>query len=344
MKTVKAWILEKFGEIKFGEFRISELSDEEVLVRVLSCAVCYRDLIDINGGFKNTILPTVPGHEICGVVEKTKGKTTISEGDIVVSRHGGFCGRCELCLSGHDNLCNNKDRFVHTVPGGYAEFVKAHFSAFEKVPKDLNLSPDELSMSFCAIGTAYRAIITQGQAKAGETVLITGASGGVGIHAIQIAKSAGCYTIAVTTSEDKAGKLKEYGADEVIISKDMRFNEQVSELTNGRGVDLVIENTGSIGLEGAIRSVKPGGAVIAIGNIKVDRYPLNPGMMITREIKLKGTMGISHNEMQRLFALLKEGKVKPVVHSRFSLKDVPQAHEHLKNRRTIGRTVISMSH
>lgn len=338
---MRAWVLEKFGEIKYKDFELSELSEGEVLVKVLACGVCYRDIIDIQGGFKYTALPTVPGHEICGVVEKVKGETPLSEGDIVISRHGTFCGRCDLCLSGHDNLCLRGDKFVHTTLGGYAEFVKAHFSAFEKVPSDIGLSPEELSIVFCAIGTAYRAIITQAQAKAGETILITGASGGVGIHCIQIAKSIGCRTIAVTTSEDKIEKIKELGADEVIFSKDMKFNEQVAQITQGRGVDIVIENTGSVGLEGAIRSLKLTGTLVLVGNIKVDRYSMNPGMIITREIKIKGTVGISHNELQKLFFLLKEKKVKPIIHSKIPLKEAPKSHEILKDRKTFGRVVLT---
>lgn len=341
-KIMRAWILERFGEIRFGDFELSELSEGEVLVRVLACGVCYRDIIDIQGGFRNTRLPTVPGHEICGVVERVKGRVSLSEGDLVVTRHGGFCGRCEFCLSGNDNLCFSSDRFVHTVPGGYAEFVRANFSAFEKVPAGIDLSPEELSLTFCAIGTAYRAVVTQAEAKAGDTVLVTGASGGVGVHAVQIAKSAGCNVIAVTSSKDKVKRLRELGADEVILSEDMRFNESVVQITGGRGVDIVIENTGSLGLEGAIRSLKPTGVLVAIGNIKVDRYPLNPGMIITREIKIKGTIGISHNELENLFSLMKAGRVKPIVSARFALEDVPKAHDMLKSKGVFGRTVISV--
>ncbi len=339
---MRAWILEKFGEIRFGDFDVSDLSDGEILVRVKACGVCYRDIIDIQGGFKYTALPTVPGHEICGVVEKVNGETPFSRGDIVISRHGAFCGRCELCLSGHDNICLRGDKFVHTIPGGYADLVKAHFSAFELVPKDISemLSPEQLSIVFCAVGTAYRAILTQAEAKAGDTVLITGASGGVGIHAIQISKSIGCFTIAVTTSDDKVEKIKKLGADEVILSKDMRFNEQVSKITDGRGVDIVIENTGSIALESALRSLRLTGTLVLVGNIRVDKYAMNPGMVITREIKIKGTVGISHNELQKLFNLLRERKVKPILHSSIKLEEAPKAHEILKDRRTFGRIAL----
>lgn len=346
---MKAWVLEKFGYdgISFRDFDLGELSDSEVLVKVLACGVCYRDIIDIEGGFKYTILPTVPGHEICGVVEdfKDDGEVPFSKGDLVISRHGPFCGRCELCLSGRDNLCQRAGRFVQTIPGGYAEYVKAHWSAFVKVPDSLakKFSPSHLSIVFCAVGTAFRAIFTQGNVKPGDFVLITGASGGVGIHAVQICKSVGAYVIAVTSSENKAKILEDFGANYVIVSKDMRFNEQVVAITNGRGVDVVIENTGSVGLEGAIRSLKLGGTLVLIGNIKVDRYSLNPGMVIVRELNLKGSVGINNNELQKLFAFIEQGKVKPVISDEFPLAKALESHRALKDKKSIGRFVIRVS-
>jgi D-arabinose 1-dehydrogenase-like Zn-dependent alcohol dehydrogenase len=347
MKT-KAWVLEKFGYegLSFKEFDIGELAEGEILVKVLSCGVCYRDIIDIQGGFKYTILPTVPGHEICGIVEKVKaGNNDIppfSEGDIVISRHGPFCGRCELCLSGKDNLCTRAGRFVQTMPGGYSEYVKAHWSAFVKVPENLikSLSYSQLSIIFCAVGTAYRAIAHQGEVKSGDLVLITGASGGVGLHAIQIAKESGAYVLAVTSSKSKVEKLKEFGADDVILSEDMRFNDEVMKRTGGRGVDVVIENTGSVGLEGAIRSLKLGGILVLIGNIKVDRYQLNPGMVIVRELKLKGSVGINQNELQNLFRLIEMGKVRPIISEEFPLEKAVDSHLKMKSKNTLGRFAL----
>ncbi len=167
---MKAWLLEKFGYdgISFKDVSKPNISrDGEVLVRVLACGICYRDIIDIEGGFKYTGLPTVPGHEICGVVEEVisyDAQVPFSKGDFVISRHGEYCGRCEFCLSGRDNLCLKGNKFVHSMWGGYAEYVRAHWSAFEKVPPSLveKLSPAELSIIFCAIGTAYRAIVSRG--------------------------------------------------------------------------------------------------------------------------------------------------------------------------------------
>ncbi len=345
---MKAWILNKFGYdgINLREVDKPVAGFGEVVIRVLACGICYRDIIDIQGGFKYTVLPTVPGHEICGVVEQIGEKVeNLSKGDIVISRHGAFCGKCELCLSGNDNLCiTAPQKFVHSIPGGYAEYVKAPESAFEKIPPTLHkkFSPAELSTIFCAVGTAFRALVSQAQVKPGDTVLITGAGGGVGVHAVQIAKFLGAYTIAITTSTEKAERLKLLGADEVILAtkQNLRFNEQVMSITGGRGVDAVIENTGSIGLEAAIRSLKIGGTLVLVGNIKVDRYPLNPGMVITRELKLKGTVGITHNELQNLFKVLEYSNIKPIVHAEFPLENMMDAHKYLTEGKTFGRIAL----
>ena len=186
---MKAWVLKNFGyeNLVFEELEKPKISDdEEVVVKVQSCGICYRDIIDVEGGFKYTLLPTVLGHEIFGEVVDAGRKAQLSPGDKVISRHGAFCGRCSECTRGLDNLCLRGGRFVHTMPGGYAEFVKAHWSAFIKVPQNIleRFSPAELSIVFCAVGTAFRALVTKAEVKAGQTVLVTGAGGGVGVHAV----------------------------------------------------------------------------------------------------------------------------------------------------------------
>ncbi len=120
----------------------------------------------------------------------------------------------------------------------------------------------------------------------------------------------------------------------------MRFNVDVMNITEGRGVDVVIENTGSVGLEGAIRSLKFGGILVLVGNIKVDRYSLNPGMVITRELKISGTVGISSLELRKLFNLLSQHKVKPVIFDTFKLSQMLSAHKLIKEKGTFGRLVL----
>jgi D-arabinose 1-dehydrogenase-like Zn-dependent alcohol dehydrogenase len=120
----------------------------------------------------------------------------------------------------------------------------------------------------------------------------------------------------------------------------MRFNDEVMKRTGGRGVDVVIENTGSVGLEGAIRSLKLGGTLVLIGNIKVDRYSLNPGMVIVRELKLKGSVGINQNELQNLFRLIETGKVRPIISEEFPLEKALDAHSKMKNKNTLGRFAL----
>jgi D-arabinose 1-dehydrogenase-like Zn-dependent alcohol dehydrogenase len=102
----------------------------------------------------------------------------------------------------------------------------------------------------------------------------------------------------------------------------------------------VIENTGSVGLEGAIRSLKLGGILVLIGNIKVDRYQLNPGMVIVRELKLKGSVGINQNELQNLFRLIEMGKVRPIISEEFPLEKALDSHSKMKNKNTLGRFAL----
>jgi len=344
MNDMKAWVLKNFGyeNISFGDFEHGELKDGEIRVRVKAIGVCYRDTIDINGAYPYIKFPTIPGHEMCGEVVEVRGNTPFKEGDVVISNHRCFCYKCNECLRGHFHSCSRPLDFMWAIPGVYAEFVQAPWTGFIKVPNSLlkKYSPEELSFVYCAVGTAYRALFTRGGFQPGQYVVITGAGGGVGIHAVMLASRCGGRVIAVTTSPDKKKVLEEAGAEWIIMHNNGKFNKEVMEITGGEGAHLCIENTGSPSLEGAIRSLRKNGKLVMVGNLLVDRYSMNPGYSILNEIEIVGSRGASTNDMHQLFNLMERGIVKPLLHKTFKLSEMMEAHRYLREKKPIGRLVL----
>ena len=318
-----------------------ELSAGHVLVRVHAAGVCYRDVIDRQGGFPFMKKPVVPGHEFAGEVASVADDVTELEvGDRVTNLHRAPCGECDYCLAGHGPRCSRSlFMFGLTADGGYAEVVAAPVGALVKLPDAI--SYDSSCFLACTAGVALRGMRTRGGLGEGESVLITGASGGVGLHAIQVAKALGARVIAVTSSEAKKEALEKFGA-EVIVSADLAFHKLVKGMTDG-GVNVVLDCVGAPTLNASIRSVKPMGRVVVAGNVTIARHEVNPGYMILNEVALLGTSGCTRDDLSTVLDWVVQGKLEPVIADRLALKDAAKAHRRLEARGVIGRLVLQPS-
>ncbi|HEU4401164.1 MAG TPA: zinc-binding dehydrogenase, partial [Candidatus Polarisedimenticolia bacterium] len=192
------------------------------------------------------------------------------------------------------------------------------------------------------IGTAIHVVRTRGGVQLDETVLITGASGGVGLHAIQVCRLIGARVYAVTSSPGKAKSLKEAGADEVIVSQDLRFAPHVRRATGGRGVDVVLEITGALTFDQAMRSLAPAGRLIVVGNLETRPVSFMPGLVILKELEIRGSFATTTAELSESFRLVSEKKVRPVVSKVMPLAEVAKAHQILYDRGVTGRIVLSV--
>lgn len=208
----------------------------EVLVRITACGVCLHDIVVRNGTLKAGVeLPVIPGHEVAGVVEEAgAGVTHVKPGDrVALTPCWHVCGMCKLCRGGHETLCLER-RYLgdHGLVGGYAEYVAVDAASAVRVPEGVD--DTHAAIAACAIGTALNAVRDAGRITVGEHVLVTGAGGGVGVHAVQLARLAGARVIAQTTSAQKAALLASLGAHDVVVSaRGEDFSRKVRELTAG---------------------------------------------------------------------------------------------------------------
>src|SRR5579871_6740823 len=213
----------------------------QALVRVRAVGVCYRDLLDRLGKYPFMKRPVVTGHEFAGEVAEGGAGAPFSVGDRVAALHRPPCGACDECRAGEETRCTGSfASFGHTVDGGYAEYAVADAAALVPVPDAVPLQ--QAAFLHCTAGVALRALRHRARLVAGETVLITGASGGVGIHAVQVARLLGARVVAVTSKESKAEALRAAGADDVLVAAGAFHREA---LARTGGADVALELVGA---------------------------------------------------------------------------------------------------
>ncbi len=337
-----AILLEETGgreKLQYKEVPTPKPGPHEVLLKVHACAVCYRDIIDRVGRFPFIQLPTVLGHEFAGeVVEVGSGVTLLQKGDHAVNLHRRHCGQCGRCLAGRTMHCENAfDFFGVTAWGGYAEYVALHETALVKAPKSIPL--DVASTLMCTAGTALQGMRGRGQLQAGEKVLITGASGGVGMAAIQIARIMGAYVVAVSGSPQKEAMLREAGAHDVVVSADNRFHPEVLRRYPS-GMDMAFDTVGAPTFNSSLRSLRADGRVVQVGNITGEHLDVNPGLVVVKALSIHGSDGATPQDMLDLFGWVERGEYKAYIQETMSLRDAAEAHRKLEERQVTGRIVL----
>lgn len=341
---MKAVVLQGYGgreQLTVEDVPLPAFGPDQVLLKVGGCGVCYHDVIARNGHFPRTKTPGVIGHEVAGeVAEVGAAVKGFKPGDRVVVPMSAACGQCRLCRKGRPNLCQSAGGlFGEEIPGGYAEYMPAPASCLVRVPD--SVSDAEASIVPCAMGTAYHALLKVGGLRPAETVLITGATGGVGIHAVQIAHMAGARVLAVTSSAVKADFLRSHGADEVLVSPDLDFHEEARDLTGGHGVDVIVNIVGQIAWNAALKSLDFGGRHVFVGNLNAQPVQLRPAHAILKEMSFLGTDAVTIGEIEELLRLIDAGKLKPVVERTLPLAQAAEAHRLLEDRQALGRLVLA---
>ncbi|MDC0711491.1 alcohol dehydrogenase catalytic domain-containing protein [Stigmatella sp. ncwal1] len=340
---MKAVVLREFGaasNLRMESVPMPRPGRGELLVRVRACGVCYHDVINRRGNLPRTHVPAILGHEAAGeVVEVGPDTPGWKVGDRVATLQRMSCGDCALCRTGRNSLCRKDNRFFgEELPGGYAQYLVAPVLGVGRVPE--NMPWEVAATACCTTGTAVHTVRTRGRVQPGETVLITGASGGVGLSAVQLAKADGARVIAVTSGEAKAQALHEAGAAEVIISRGLDFAAEVRKRTGGEGVNMAVEIVGSATFDQTLKSLAPGGRLVVVGNLESGVVNLNPGLVIVKELEIIGAYATTLSELDDALKLTASGTVRPFVSEAVPLAEAGRAHFRLENREVAGRLVL----
>jgi len=311
-----------------------------VQVRVRATGLNRLDLWTLAGieGVKIP-LPHIGGSDIAGDISAVgEGAEGFSVGDRVVVNPSRWCGNCEYCKRGDENYCPEYGIIGEHVDGGFAEYFACPTKNLLRMPRGFPF--EDAAAAALVYQTAWRAVVSRGQVKAGEWVLVTGASGAVSTAAIQIAKMSGARVIATTSSEEKARRARELGAEAVFNYKTQAYDKEVYKLTNKRGVNLIVDSTGDVGWKPNLRCLARGGRLAVYGATTGN----NPGAMINvlywKQITVLGTTMGNVKDFEHVMGLVFARKLKPVIDSVRTMYLFMAAHERMQKGEQFGKIVM----
>jgi D-arabinose 1-dehydrogenase-like Zn-dependent alcohol dehydrogenase len=344
---MKAVVVNKAGgldALTYTDIPDPQPQGHELVLKVHSCGVCFHDVLTRNGTLKAGVrLPCVLGHEVAGtVVELGAQVKGFKLGDRVATTQRSYiCGHCRFCRSGFEPLCAQRV-FLGDVGlvGGYAQYLAISSDCIAQVPDGVDL--DHAAVAACAVGTVLNAVRDVGRVQMGETVLITGAGGGLGLHAIQLARLAGARVLAQTTSADKVELIRKMGAHEVVLHKRGEpFAPLVRDMTQGQGADVIIDNVGTVLFEDTRKSLAIQGRWLMIGQLTGDFVPFNPAQFFLKNQSLLSVTSTSRSQLEDVLTLMQRGQVTPVIERKLPLIEAAQAHQAVEAGRTTGRWLLS---
>ncbi len=314
----------------------------QVRIAVHACALNHLDLWVRRGipGLEIP-LPHVGGSDFAGTVDAVgAGVEAWREGDRVTANPGLWCGTCETCIKGEHSLCSKYRIIGEHVRGGCAECVVVPAANLVKVPDDI---PFEAAAAVpLTFQTALRALFSRARLRSDEWLLVLGASGGVAVAAVQLAKLVGAKVIAVTSGDENVSKTRDLGADEVLDRTQVDFAREVYGLTGKQGVDVVLENVGAETWSSSIRSLRRGGRLVTYGATTGPRGETDITQLFWKQISLIGSTMASHSEFLSAMKLFFEGKLKAVISHEFPLENLREAHEVLERSDQFGKVVLKV--
>ena len=332
MRKSKALVCESIEEDLSGvilkEIQLPELSQEEILIKVKAASVNFPDLLMTQGKYQHRPdLPFVLGMEGAGVVvEKGSRVTRFNIGD-------------EVTFGSWGN-------------GAFSDYALVSENGAQLKSKSLNF--EEAASFQTAYLTAYVSLVRRGELLSGESLLVHGATGGVGMAAVQLGKKMGAKVIATGTSEEKLKKTLDWGASHYVLThkKDgVSFREEVKELTDGKGADVIYDPVGGDVFDESIRCINWGGRILIVG-FTSGRIPTAPVNMPL--IKGFSIVGVRAGEFGRrdpvkgkenieaVKKLADEGDLKPHICKTFKLEEAKEAIQFLSERKVVGKIAVVM--
>lgn len=332
---MKSLLLTAYNHLEITDMPVPAVGAGDVLVRVEACGICGSDVHGLDGSTGRRIPPIVMGHEAAGTVEAVgSGVTRFAKGDRVTFDSTVYCGACPYCKAGQINLCDNREVIGvsegnYRRHGAFAEYVVIPDRIMYPLPADF---PFEEAAMLEAVSVAMHGVKVT-PVTGGETALVIGA-GMIGLLTLQAAKAAGCARVFISDVDETRLKLaRQVGADEVLHSSGAELLAEIKRLTNGRGVDVVLEAVGLNQTVGsAIDCVRKAGTVTLIGNVSPEvTLPLQK--VVVKQIKLQGSCA-SSGEYPEAIELIAAGKitVKPLITAVASLEEGPRWFDRLHSR------------
>ena len=340
---MKGVVFHEFGgveKLKFEDFPEPKAGVGEILVRIKACALNHLDIWE-RQGLPGVNLPHISGSDIAGVVEECGASVEgIKKGDEVILSPGISCMKCSRCLNGDDNQCSQYNIIGYRNNGGYAEYIAV--PQVNVLPKPTRLSFEEAASMPLVFLTAWHMLVNRAGVKPSDIVLVQAGGSGVGIAAIQIAKIFGAFVITTVGSDEKMQKAKDIGADEVINYQRQDFEGEVKKITGKQGVDIVIEHIGPEIWDQNIRLLATNGRLVTCGATSGPSASIDLRYVFSRHLSILGSYMGRKNELLEVLRFIESGRLKPVVHKVFELKDAATAQQEMLDRKNFGKIVLKV--
>ena len=327
---MKAVRIHEFGGpevLRYEDVPDAKPRKDQVLVRVRACAMNHLD-IWVRKGLPGVKLPHIPGSDVAGeIVEVGEYVTGFTPGQRVLLAPMHFCNHCAKCVAGLQNQCPEFTVRGYGVEGGNCELIAA--PAVSVIPIPDNFDFNQAASVPLVFLTAWHMLVGRGGLRPGQTVLVLGASSGVGIAAIQVAKLFHARVITTAGNEAKLEKARALGADHGINHYQQKISEEVRKLTNKEGVDIVIEHVGEATWEQSMKCLKPAGTLVTCGATTGPNASFDLRFLYSRQLSLLGSyMGTM-------------GELYEVLGHIFALQDVLAAHKCMENSQMFGKVVLN---
>ncbi len=344
---MKALAFNEFGgpdKLRYQDVPDPKIKPNEVLVRVRACALNHLDLFVREGiPALKTPLPFWTGCDIAGeVAEVGAAVTGVKVGERVAVNPNLTCGRCEFCMQGEDSLCVRYGILGEHAPGGLAELVAVRGD--NVLPLPATVSFEDAASFILTNMTAWRMVVTQGQVRPGQDVLVIGVGGGVSSTAVQIARLCGARVILTSSDDAKLEKARALGAEVGInYKKNPDWAKHVFEATGKRGVDVVIENVGAATWKDSIRSLKGGGRLVTCGSTSGPIGETMIPLVFWKQVHIIGSTMANRKEFHDVMGQLFAGRLRAIVDEVVPLKDGAAAQQRLAEGKQFGKIVLTPS-
>lgn len=331
-KKMKAVVLNKTGtlaDMNMINTAIPAPKEGDKLLQVEYCGINHLDLLIISG--KRPVFgqfPLILGSEMTGRISETNEKAAVYPWI--------FCGKCRQCLEGRENICDTGGTFGRTRDGGFAEYATVPVQNLFKL-KDTDDPKAICALTLSAI-TAYH-MINRANIPDKSTVLINGATGGVGTAAIQILKFKKCNIIASTSHPEKSINLIKLGADHTVATKNL--SAEISKLMP-EGIPYIIDAMGGSVWSESVKLLSKKGTIVFCATTLEEYGRINLGIAFAREINILGSYGGTISDLKEVIKLARIGILKPVIDSEYPLKKVPKALQKLSDQKAFGKILIKV--
>lgn len=331
--------------LTYGDMPEPSAGPNDVMIRVKACALNRLDIYTRQGARGTRIRfngPHALGGDVAGdVVEIGSEVSRVKPGDRVVVNPRITCGQCRYCLAGEEELCAAAGMLGSTMSGGYAEYVSVPAANAVNIPDAL--SYEQAAALPTVFLPCWTILMRRARLQAWETLLIPSASSGVGTAGIQVAKNViGAKVITTTSSEEKARKALDLGADAVINYNEEDVAARVKELTDGRGVDVVLDHVGADFYPAALASLAMGGRYGICGVTSGYKADLQMGLLFLRYHTIFGVFMGRKEDMRQIVDLAGRGVIKSVIHAAYPLREAVAAHRAMESLNFFGKLVLTM--